>query len=789
MPRKKPDKKIPRLESDFQDILVCRDAKLHPYMEIFVQEAENITQENLGTLLGVLEITDISEDSSYIVNYLISVIKKEYFSRSKRDAVESFEAAMRKANLALSKLAEHGNLNWIGHLNAICAVIERDNIHFSPAGTVRALLIRSKSLTDISEGGEEPVEPNPLKTFVDVLSGKIESGDKLIISTQNIFDIFSPDEIKRSALKFSQENFIQFLNTALVNELERAAVLVADITKRKEALAPINSPRSTDISAFSQKAFEKNIARDTASEEEKKKMIQELKEELQKTQGDFVDKKTGHIYIKDMGELKEKFSLLNYLKTNLFFPANPLARFRNRSESQPDSFTPDIESSDKSVANNLPPRQRSGTLRKILNKKINLAPLAVIAHKTIKKIPLKKLFSLSKKSVKLLMEKIKNKRLAVQKIPPSPLSNNSPAYQSRKQTPASKNSRLLAILASGAFYSKAITKKFFRVGLNLTKSLINLLPRFSKLKESFSSLTPKKRLYLGLTVAAIFIVPLILVRWKNKLDREKAQVLPAISINVLPLEQDKNLVRIENLNGAYNASGILNLINLNGKIFTVAIDKIHSPEDNSDYPVLENFKDPQLIFGMDDLNLIFIFKENKILSFSPRSKKFQENSISVPDQAEISYAGSYLTYAYLLDAKNNQIYRYPRAGSGFGEKIDWLKENYDLSQIKTVAINDNIFMSDGKSIIKFYRGRQQDFSLEETATPIFVEKLYAKPGNENLYVLDKTNARIIKLTLDGKIVTQYYNTEISNATDFVVDEENKNVYFTSENGVKSFEIN
>ena len=119
MSRNKPNKKITEFEFSFNDISFCNDAKLKPFLETFVQEPENISQQSLGTLFGVFEISDNSEDSSYITNYLISVIKKEYYSKPKRGTVESFEAALHKANLALSKLAEHGNVAWIGKINVL----------------------------------------------------------------------------------------------------------------------------------------------------------------------------------------------------------------------------------------------------------------------------------------------------------------------------------------------------------------------------------------------------------------------------------------------------------------------------------------------------------------------------------------------------------------------------------------------------------------------------------------------------------------------------------------------
>ena len=176
------EKKIFALENRFEDILVCKKTSLRPQMEIFVQKPENITQQNLGTLGGIFEINDDSEDSSYIVNYLISVLKKEYYSKNRRYPIESFEASLHKVNLALTKLAEHGNVSWIGKINAVIFIIEKNNIHLSQSGTAKALLIRNENITNICENSQDLIKNDSLKTFIEVVSGRLKKNDKIIKS-------------------------------------------------------------------------------------------------------------------------------------------------------------------------------------------------------------------------------------------------------------------------------------------------------------------------------------------------------------------------------------------------------------------------------------------------------------------------------------------------------------------------------------------------------------------------------------------------------------------------------
>lgn len=802
MSKKRNDQKIPELEPKFKDVLVCRHSKDRPYIEIFTAEPENVFESNLGNIAGIFEIEGASEDASYIVNYLISIIKKEYFSHPKRGAVESFEAALHKANLALSKLASHGNVSWIGRLNAACIVSEKNNLHISNTGTASVLMMRGNSLSNISEGGEDSPEPNPIKTFEDVLSGRMEEGDKIIISTAAIFEIFSPEEIKKSALKFTNPEFVQFLNTALVNELERAAVLIIDVERKKEEAAPVFAKKHPEINAFSQAAFEKKLPSPAAarkSREEEKEIIEEIKEEYEKTRDGFVDKKTGHIYIKDENvEYDRKTSELEYVSASreklagtagsLFsalgkIPGLVWDKIKFKKNPEPEKITVEPGSAGfYETPGTAPAGAEKETFQKpTFGEKFGPVFLGVIAWFKSAGIFLKNVLiykavlpicSGVKNIFSALVSKYKSRKI---KIPVSASgmepSQNQFGHQNRE-----------------ALWEKR-TEYLSRSERTRNFSFVkSILPSFSKIKSILDGLSGRQKIYAFSALLAIIIVPYFIVRFTNQPDKIAAPVQPEEIVKAVPLENDKNVVRIESLNSIYEGKDILSEVNINGKNFAVTGSEIVSPEDSKNYSLPQEYNNADLISQMDDLNFIFIIKNEQITSFSTVAGKFQNNNISIPDAAGVVSAKSYLTYLYILDAKNNQIYRYPRAEGGFGEKTNWIKEAAELSGAKDMAINENIYVADGEKISKFFQGKKQDYSTEETATPIVAEKLYTKPDWENLYVLDKANSRIIKLDKDGKITAQYYNDEIKNANGFAVDEEKSVIYISSESNVKSFGI-
>jgi len=738
MTRTKPESKIIGIKPVFDSILVCNSKQLRPFVEILVQESENIDGQNLGTLIGIFEVTDTSEDSSYIVNYLISVIKKEYFSKSKRGPIESLESALHKANLALSKLAEHENISWLGKLNAIVAVTEKNNLHLSQTGTVSAFLLRSKIMTDVSEGlAPSAANPYPLKTFVSVSSGRLEKDDKLIIATASIFDIFSLEEIKKSSLRFSNKEFVQFMRTALSNEMEMAAVLIVELQNQKEIIQEPVKKSPKEINAFSRDSFSKST---TSEKNKEEKAGQEIQREIQATPADFIDEKTGHIYIKeDHQTIAPEADSVNY---STVIAKTLIAQLKNIRLPRLAMPKPNMEK-----------------IRFNSNQLVGKAGARIKIHARtageFAKMTTAKTISFAKKT-----------------------STKTSALTAKALSAENRN--------SASIFLKNIYRK-------LLSALQFILPDFEKIKNIVRRMNYQQRIYALLLLILIIVVPLVAIKIKNSNDAKNALLLAEQNkplVVIVPLEQDKNVTRLDALNSVYSDNNILQTLNLNNKFFAITETSIVDLGKNQSFPLPADFGVPVQTTGMSDLNLLFLInKENRIISFSPISSAFKDNAISIPTDSNISSIGTYLTYAYLLDTKNNQIYRYPRAEGGFGAATNWLKDSVNLSETIDMDINENVFLASNNFITKLFRGKTIEFSIENTATPIHIDKIALGEQSGTIFILDQQNSRIIHLDADGKIRTQYYHPEIASANSLAVSEENKMIYFSDKNNIKTIAIN
>lgn len=735
MSRKKTEKTPLSFKPFFEEILICNNKKLRPNIEIFSHEAENIEQQRLGTILGVFEITDSSEDSSYIVNYIISIIKKEYFSNPKRGALESFEATLHKANVALSRLAEHGNVNWVGTLHAVVAIIEKNNLHLSQTGSARALLFRSKGLTDISEGlSDAKEEAYPLKTFVNVSSGRLEERDTLIIVTENIFEIFSFEEIKKSLLRFSEEEFSRLLKTALGNELEISGVLIAQIRERETFSAPVPtySPKAYPH-AWSAQAFTKKQPAVT------KKNSEDIKKDILKNNDELNRQKTGHIYIKASEEDLEnkKASFSEYLSGFISIPREKT-----------------------NVAWN--------------NLKSTLKESSLGTRDKIKNISLPRW--------KLKMPKASLPKITFPKI----FNKSTPPSSSNAQLVISRLTNIRTIILSKN-YAQKIKDSILRY---VQSSRNKIAPRVLKIFRLVLSFTRRQKLYSALLLAVLIISPFIFL----KIKKQRENALLSLQVPIAPSQEEPkkfslselgpNVIALTNIEKIPLAQSLINLIYLNEKSYGIAPNSIISLDDQSSFPVPSEFGEILFAAPMDDLRLIFIFNAKKeAISFSPLSKKFQANNLHSPENAFPSSAGTYLTYLYLLDSDNNQIYRYPRAEGGFGEGSSWIKENISLNGFKEMAINENIFITDEKEILKFFKGKKQKFSIESLSIPLQPKKLFAREDESYFFVLDAKNARVVKIdNNNGSALAQYYHPELEQAKIFTVNEINKLLYILDKAG-------
>ncbi len=807
------------LQKQYTPIMAFSSASRKPYIESFYYEPENIVQQPLGTLLGYFEVREYSEESAYIVNFLNSVLKKEYYINPRRSVGESLDAALHKVNVALSEIAKHGNVDWLGNLDAAICVLEKNSLHFSVSGEAKILLSRGDTFNEISDGlSSEIIEPHPLKTFVNVASGRLETKDRLIIASRDIFSLFTSQQLKKNNDRLDDNQFIQFLKTALVNNSNTTHVGVVLLSekklppknKKKEKLI-ISEEKSTNV--FSQQAF--------VSPEQAESMADKKNTQTTEEKPEYIDSKTGHIYVKgeQQSEKSESYfsesistiweniadslqHLKNKLRRKLIIARKSLHKSSIHTEKTIEELRPEKQIEQTPELKIKPEITKSHTT--VLSEKI---PAKIKSESTVHSEPKKekKIISTPTEISAKIEPKTKLER-------PSFFENYKKQFSDvlKEKTPQLSESLMKKISNFVGMFFKTASNTVARL-IGFIKNTLEkrketqikssekkefkekeqkfrLLPSLARLKNTFFSLNSKQKLWGLIAIAAIIILPMILAAITNKNNiPEQAQTTQAPSREDL-LINEKNISFSTSLSSINTLTDIIFILPTENNTIFINKNSLFIDENQQQVPLPSS--DIISAAYMKDLSLVFLLtSDNKIISFSPNTKQFKENSIEFPSGFKPKEIGTYLTYLYVTDANSNQIYRYPRAEGGFGTKTNWLKDTADISLVSDMTIDDSVYLAYSDKLIKFFKGKQDHLNFENSATPIVFSAIYTDTNQSSVYVLDKQNSRIIIFNkTNGQIKKQYYNESFTSATSIAANEKSNQIYIATPSKMQSIAI-
>lgn len=170
--------------------------------------------------------------------------------------------------------------------------------------------------------------------------------------------------------------------------------------------------------------------------------------------------------------------------------------------------------------------------------------------------------------------------------------------------------------------------------------------------------------------------------------------------------------------------------------------------------------DEKIYFFVEDEGIFEMVDKDKI-------KKIIEKD---PNWGKIQDVSTYNGNLYLLDVKNDEIYKYFPSGNGFSSKNSYFKigEAVDLEDANSLAIDSAIYIGFSQSILKFISGVKEDFKNNFPNKNLTIKKIYTDKELNKVYVFDKENGLIYVLTKNGDYQQQISSEVIKKASDFVV---------------------
>lgn len=772
----------------FHTILAAENKTSELFVKSFQYQGENISTKHLGQIFGFFEIPDTQEDNAYIVNFLASVVKKEYFINPKRSATDSFEAALHKINLALTELVKQGNTGWLGKLNGVVSVIENNRFHFSVTGDASILLYRENQVNLISEGlADKDAALHPLKTFLEISSGALLSQDKILITSPELFTLCHPETLRKNAFRMDKNSFARYVRAALVNELPLGVSTIIDL---EPAPKPVRPKKKAAL--LHEESLEKlqNVFSSTPFIDAPASQPHELEEGIAPEEDlvpiEYTDKKTGHIYVQGEARAHEyqEPSVWQTFLDESFRPlstslALSLKRLTKKSRKSVTRQAALLGARGKELSQNL--LQLTKEKGSQLATKSSAA-LATQMQSLKTKHSQKKEFSdyepgetpkMSLEETALDFPEASYSPEAEQ--PPEPLSIEMP--ETFSESNASVNKRQQALGRFSPHYqpeeSKG-TKGFGHNSLSVLPLATGKLRSAVHIFEKYTILLSKKqKLLVALVVVGATILTVVLT------NRDSAPVATENTGTPSPApaqtETPPTPPQLSNANELTSWTEGESLLVVSTDENTVVVTPKSIIANTKAIPFVANGEIESATY-MPDLNMIFLWSSaNELVSWSVVDQKFTANIFPLPAGADVSGLGAYLTYLYALDNNTGAIYRFARTEGGFGEPTTWLKTPLPRNNVQSFVVNDTIRIATNTTIDQYLRGTKEK-TLSETSYQV----LGSSSAKTFTLGVETNEGKLIIWNADGNAVYEGTHEELKGITALTYNETSKKLLVTKD---------
>jgi hypothetical protein len=713
------------LKLDYQNLNFYNPVGNKIYCKSFVLNDDRCTE--LGSLFLTISIGGGIHKGSKIADILQEVSRLEYFNivpDKKADPVKNFEKTINKINQTFTTLIESNHIEWLDKLNLAIASVYDDHIQLVCTGNIKVYLFRESSLMSLNNCKGQS-ETAPTKIFTDIVSGTIQRKDKLFFSTKELLDFFSEDSIKNIVTKNSPR--------------EASFQLQSALSKNPRNVDPI---ASIFIEALSES--EKSI-------EEKLKLPEltnmsglDSLETLDKKKNTLEDIKENPKVLIDMLKNYSLLTINSFKKIigNLLIKLN--IRQKKTEDKKPDS--------NGQIKNYSTSYKNKYTIKptKVLDK---ILYYLQIIYKKYQGLPLtSKIFSIT--SVVFALAFLASIGLQAD----NKSDEEQSSFVKEQLIKATENEKLAADALIYSDFEKA--KELLFEAQNIINN--------PDIKNSEVINTKKEKEELAKKINVHF----------DKIDK------------IIRIEDPLAIVDVP---GNIEANRILGL---DSSIYT------YNPKTNAIYQVEESSKKLGTIFdNSTDLDffsksnansaknsLIFITGSKQAAEFNIDLKEIEEVDIAFnKSDQEITDLALYNDKLYILDAKNNQIYKHARTISGYSKGSTWVQEGeFDLTNSVSLTIDGEVYVlnKDG-GIIKFLNGYFKDFSLQQPSKiATSPTKIFTKVDYKFIYILDPENNRLLVFNRQsGEFINQYISDKFTDMKDVYIDETNKKIFLLCGNKI------
>lgn len=145
---------------------------------------------------------------------------------------------------------------------------------------------------------------------------------------------------------------------------------------------------------------------------------------------------------------------------------------------------------------------------------------------------------------------------------------------------------------------------------------------------------------------------------------------------------------------------------------------------------------------------------------------------------------------YYLATKPKTIFRTVRTDKNFSEPVRWLRASQgELTNTLSLTVDGAIYTTDGKGIQKFVLGLKRDFNTQKLNPPLTnMTKIKTTNEGDYLYLLAPSDKKVVIYDKQGKLVIQFYFSNLTELNDMAIDGQNKYLYLLDKNNIYQVKI-
>jgi hypothetical protein len=210
-----------------------------------------------------------------------------------------------------------------------------------------------------------------------------------------------------------------------------------------------------------------------------------------------------------------------------------------------------------------------------------------------------------------------------------------------------------------------------------------------------------------------------------------------------------------------NNADLVILDDKNGRVYRLNLEK-KSIETHED----KKLKEAKLVAASGDKIFYLVEKDGIYEINEGKAKKVIEFN---NDWGEIVDFWSYLGNLYLLDKRNDEVYKYLVTSDGYSKKNSYFQSGamVNLKDANSMAIDGSIYIGFSDDILKYTSGVRDSFKAS-FPQELLINKVFTNKDLEKIFVWDKKNGLVFVLGKNGSYERQIRSSILIKASDMII---------------------